>query len=110
MLDGGLARDAFLKVSAILGARAIAPVHCGLTGPISTDHPNRVSRTLVVSIGGARGAYEGGMIDYLVQAGEIKDGEPLAPCGFLCGTSIRPLKNTYSQRDSAAMCNSQLDG
>jgi len=91
MLDGGLTRDGFLKISAVLGARAFAPIHAGPTDPITTDHPNRVARALVLSGGGARGAYEGGVIDYLAQAGAIQDGQPLAPYDFVCGTSIGAL-------------------
>ncbi len=80
-----------MKITALLGADVAAPVGSALNAPIRSDHPNRVARALVLSGGGARGAYEAGIIDYLAQAGRIKDGQPLAPYGFICGTSIGAL-------------------
>lgn len=91
----GLTRDAFLRLGAVLATNAAAPVDTLLSGPIAGDHPNRVARALVLSGGGARGAYEAGIIDYLVQAGGIKDGQPLAPYGFVCGTSIGALNGYF---------------
>lgn len=47
-----------------------------------------VSHALVLSGGGARGAYEAGLICALAERGGIRDGQPLAPYGVVCGTSI----------------------
>jgi predicted acylesterase/phospholipase RssA len=58
-------------------------------------HRNRLGRrALVLSGGGARGAYQAGLIASWVAAGNIKDGEPLMPYGLVCGTSIGAL-NAY---------------
>jgi predicted acylesterase/phospholipase RssA len=84
-----------------LGALVAADTAIGSAAPYTTaqsidrDHPNRVERVLVLSGGGARGAYEAGIIDYLTQAAGVKDGQPLAPYGFVCGTSIGALNGYF---------------
>jgi predicted acylesterase/phospholipase RssA len=58
-------------------------------------HRNRMGRrALVLSGGGARGSYQAGLISAWTAAGNIKDGQPLAPYGLVCGTSIGAL-NAY---------------
>jgi len=47
-----------------------------------------VSHALIVAGGGARGAYEAGVIAGLVRRGGIAEGQTLAPYGLVCGTSI----------------------
>jgi predicted acylesterase/phospholipase RssA len=54
-----------------------------------------ISRALVLSGGGARGAYEAGIIGSMVASGGIRDGEPLAPYGLVCGTSIGALNGWF---------------
>ncbi|MBD5656789.1 MAG: patatin-like phospholipase family protein, partial [Candidatus Eremiobacteraeota bacterium] len=56
----------------------------------STETPgaNSASRALVLSGGGARGAYQGGLICALAERGGIADGHPLRPYELVCGTSI----------------------
>lgn len=54
----------------------------------------RERRALVLSGGGARGAYQAGLIQSFVNARGIKNGEVLAPYGLVCGTSIGAL-NAY---------------
>ena len=88
-------RAAFLRMAAAVGALGAAPERAWGAQPMDRDHPNRVERALALSGGGARGAYEGGIIDYLVQAGGIRDGEPLTPYGFVCGTSIGALNGYF---------------
>ncbi len=66
------------------------------TGPFSAPSPLRRNRTaLVLSGGGARGAYEAGIIEELARSGEIRDGQPLAPFGIVCGTSIGALNGWF---------------
>jgi predicted acylesterase/phospholipase RssA len=58
-------------------------------------HRNRLNRrALVLSGGGARGAYQAGLISALATVGNIQDGHLLAPYNIVCGTSIGAL-NAY---------------
>jgi predicted acylesterase/phospholipase RssA len=51
----------------------------------------KVKSALVLSGGGALGAYEAGVIDGLVEQSGTPDGEILAPYGLICGTSVGAL-------------------
>jgi predicted acylesterase/phospholipase RssA len=84
-------RRAFLT-SAI--AAATLPATAG-AAPLDPDHPGRVARALVLSGGGARGAYQAGLIDYLRLSRQIPDGAPLAPYGIVTGTSIGALNGYF---------------
>ncbi|MBD5654402.1 MAG: patatin-like phospholipase family protein [Candidatus Eremiobacteraeota bacterium] len=53
--------------------------------------PKPVSHALILSGGGARGAYEAGIIAGIARSGGISDGRRLAPYGLVCGTSIGAL-------------------
>jgi predicted acylesterase/phospholipase RssA len=55
----------------------------------------RARRALVLSGGGARGAYQAGLIDYLRLSRGIVDGQALAPYGFIAGTSIGALNGYF---------------
>ncbi|HEX4014548.1 MAG TPA: patatin-like phospholipase family protein, partial [Candidatus Cybelea sp.] len=71
------------------GASAIAPA---LLGASPEEHPFRpLERALVFSGGGARGAYEAGIVGALVAQQHVPDGAPLAPYEAICGTSIGAL-------------------
>ena len=61
--------------------RAETPVH----------EPQTISDALVLSGGGARGAYQAGIICALAERGGIADGQPLHPYGLVCGSSIGTL-------------------
>jgi predicted acylesterase/phospholipase RssA len=50
-----------------------------------------VARALVLSGGGARGAYEAGIVAALARAGGVPDGRALTPYGLISGTSIGAL-------------------
>jgi predicted acylesterase/phospholipase RssA len=50
-----------------------------------------LSNALVLSGGGARGAFQAGLICALAARGRIPDGKPLRPYGLVCGTSIGAL-------------------
>ena len=79
-----------------LSARAQSQVSPpDVAGGIEILQQRRLTRSaLVLSGGGARGAYQAGMIQGLPNARGIKDGEILAPYGLVCGTSIGAL-NAY---------------
>ncbi|HEY4433303.1 MAG TPA: patatin-like phospholipase family protein [Candidatus Cybelea sp.] len=72
------------------GASAVAPALLGASPEVET--PVRpLQRALVFSGGGARGAYEAGIVGALVAQQRVSDGEPLAPYEVVCGTSIGAL-------------------
>ena len=50
---------------------------------------------LVLSGGGARGAYQAGIVGALAASAGIADGMPLAPYDLVCGTSIGALNGWF---------------
>ena len=98
MSGPGLSRRSFLSSAGPLAAAApLAGLAQNLPLPPgeSSDHPNRLRQALVLSGGGARGAYQAGIIDYLRLSRQIPDGAPLAPYGFVAGTSIGALNGYF---------------
>ncbi len=85
-------RRAFLASAAALAAAPAAAKAAVATG---SDHPQRLTRALALSGGGARGAYQAGIIDYLRLSAQIPDGRPLAPYGLIAGTSIGALNGYF---------------
>jgi predicted acylesterase/phospholipase RssA len=69
---------------------AIASVAIPAAHPKAPQRPS-FSHALVLSGGGARGAFQAGIICALAQRGHIADGEPLRPYGLVCGSSIGAL-------------------
>jgi predicted acylesterase/phospholipase RssA len=90
--DNGLfGRRSFL---AALGAGAVATT-TDVRGAFAADidaYP-RIAFGLVLSGGGAKGAYEAGVVEAL--AGGIPDGSPLRPYGGVAGTSIGCLNGWF---------------
>ncbi len=81
-------RRAFLARAAALVGTTLAPAGA-TTGNASHIAPDRlVSHALVLSGGGARGAYQGGLICALARLAARSDGQQLLPYGLVCGTSI----------------------
>jgi len=74
----------------MLGSAAAAPIAMG-AAPAAAP----IERALVLSGGGARGAYEAGIIGSMVAGQRISDGMPLAPYGIVCGTSIGALNGWF---------------
>ena len=74
---------------AALGAFGLAPPLLGVSQNAPGMEP--LERALVLSGGGARGAYEAGLIGALAAIGSVADGSPLAPYELVCGTSIGAL-------------------
>jgi predicted acylesterase/phospholipase RssA len=90
MPDHDFSRRQFLGAASLLG---LAPI---LGGPaVAADQPNRVDHALCLSGGGARGAYEAGIIDYFRLSKGIGDGTPLPPYGIVAGTSIGALNGYF---------------
>jgi predicted acylesterase/phospholipase RssA len=76
-----------------LGAVGTAPSLLGATPP--AEEIEHIGRSLVLSGGGALGAYEAGIIGALAAWGGIRDGSPLAPYELVCGTSIGALNGWF---------------
>jgi predicted acylesterase/phospholipase RssA len=91
MTDSGLSRSHFLALSSLFATVGATPTPA--LNPIVVDR--RVERALVLSGGGARGAYQAGIIDSFVKSGGIADGSPLAPYGIVCGTSIGAINGYF---------------
>ncbi len=88
-------RAAFLAWAAAAAASAAAPPAAAAPPPPDPLHPGRLGYALVLSGGGARGAYEAGLIDELRLARRIAPGSPLAPYDIVCGTSIGALNGYF---------------
>lgn len=93
-----LSRERFLALAPLLTAAAwplsaaaqtAAPQPGGRLTP-----PARLKRSLVLSGGGALGAYEAGVVEALVAKAGIGEGQPLPQYGIIAGTSIGAL-NSY---------------
>lgn len=78
-------RRGFLQA---LAAAALTP---RLLGATSRSTSPLLERALVLSGGGARGAYEAGIVGALVASGGVTDGTPLPGYGLVAGTSIGAL-------------------
>ncbi len=89
-----LSRADFLAWGAAAAATASA-LPAAADPPIDPLHPQRRGYALVLSGGGARGAYEAGLVDYLRLAQGLADFAPLAPYGIVCGTSIGALNGYF---------------
>jgi len=81
---------------AAVGALTALPATADATVTIPAADPSApqgraVSDALVLSSGGARGAFQAGLICALAERGHIADGEALHPYGLVCGSSIGTL-------------------
>ena len=94
-----LSRKAFVNAAAAIAASL---PQAGRAAPPANGIP-RVDRALVLSGGGARGAYEAGIIDYIVRSRQIAVGTPLAPYGLIAGTSIGALNGYFAATGQYAL-------
>jgi predicted acylesterase/phospholipase RssA len=76
-----------------LGAAGLAPALLGTSADDAAYEP--LDRALVLSGGGARGAYEAGIVGALAAIGAVGDGSPLLPYEIVCGTSIGALNGWF---------------
>ena len=86
-----LSRRGFLTTAAALTLAS------GTTEAMA-DQPapaSRLERALCLSGGGARGAYEAGVIDYLRSSKQLSDGSALSPYGIVTGTSIGAINGYF---------------
>jgi predicted acylesterase/phospholipase RssA len=103
----GLNRKTFMvlgaAVSAVGDPRSVlaqstapaGPIPKAATVPTIPGAPrNALAQALVLSGGGALGAYEAGVVESLAAAAGVHEGQPLRPYGVVCGTSIGAL-NAY---------------
>lgn len=77
-----------------LGASGLAPALLG-TSESSKPAVETLDRALVLSGGGARGAYEAGLIGALAARDAVSDGSPLPQYEIVCGTSIGALNGWF---------------
>jgi predicted acylesterase/phospholipase RssA len=75
-----------------LGASALALPLLGASGDESEEP---LKGALVLSGGGARGAYEAGVVGALAAIGGVSDGSPLLPYQIVSGTSIGALNGWF---------------
>jgi predicted acylesterase/phospholipase RssA len=75
-----------------LAAAGFAPALIGAAGDEAMEP---LQRALVLSGGGARGAYEAGAVGELVAAAGISDGAAIPPYEVVCGTSIGALNGWF---------------
>ncbi len=86
-------RSVFLTA---LAAAGLAPALIGAARRRSDRAlPQPLERALVLSGGGARGAYEAGAVGELVAAAGISDGAAVPPYEVVCGTSIGALNGWF---------------
>jgi predicted acylesterase/phospholipase RssA len=76
-----------------LVAAASSPPLLGVNN--ESTSPQLLERALVLSGGGARGAYEAGIVGALAAAGGVSDGTPLPGYGLVAGTSIGALNGWF---------------
>lgn len=77
-----------------LGASGLAPSLLGISDG-DTPAVEPLDRALVLSGGGALGAYEAGLVGALAARGAVGDGSPLLPYEIVCGTSIGALNGWF---------------
>ncbi len=85
----GNRRNFLASVGAVAGGAALRPTAARASIRDLDEQPEHsASHALVLSGGGARGAYQAGFICALAQRNGIADGQSLKPYGLVCGTSI----------------------
>ncbi|MGA2761002.1 MAG: patatin-like phospholipase family protein [Candidatus Cybelea sp.] len=77
-----------------LGASGLAPALLGASDG-ATVAVEQLDRALVLSGGGALGAYEAGLVGALAATGSVSDGSPLPGYEMVCGTSIGALNGWF---------------
>jgi predicted acylesterase/phospholipase RssA len=81
----------------LMSAGAVSAAPLLASSAMAAEEPSiePIPRTLVLSGGGARGAYEAGFIGALAAAYNVPDGQALPGYGAVCGTSIGALNGWF---------------
>jgi predicted acylesterase/phospholipase RssA len=77
-----------------IASLAATPILLGAANP--AGHEPRLGHALVLAGGGARGAYEAGIVEALRGAAGVSDGEPIPGVDVVCGTSIGALNGWFT--------------
>ncbi len=88
-------RNDFLAALGAVGATSLLGAAPAPVAPFGDLVPDRSDAALVLSGGGARGAYEAGIVQGLVEQHGIADGTAL-PFHIVCGTSIGSLVGWFA--------------
>jgi NTE family protein len=91
MRSSRVSRAAFIALSAAAQAAVSVPGTARAQTPAAPAAPQKLRKSLVLSGGGALGAYEAGVIQHLIEASGVREGQPLPDHGVVCGTSIGAL-------------------
>ncbi len=77
------------------GVASVAARPVVAAAPAFSSPDTRLGTAIVLSGGGARGAYEAGVIEGLVRAAGVNDGEPLPGIDVVIGTSIGAINGWF---------------
>jgi predicted acylesterase/phospholipase RssA len=77
------------------GALSVSPAIASAAPATPPEDLEPLERVLVLSGGGARGAYEAGIVCALAARHGVTDGQPLTNYGGVCGTSIGALNGWF---------------
>ena len=91
---GALSRRGALAMLAAMTSLGAAPALAQSPAPPTTPD-TRLGSILVLSGGGARGAYEAGVIEGLVQRDNVRDGQPIPGVDAVVGTSIGAINGWF---------------
>jgi predicted acylesterase/phospholipase RssA len=85
-----------------MGAAGVLPATLAAAPPVAgppplgtAENPHFLEAALVLSGGGARGAFEAGFVCESARIRGVRDGQPLTPYEFVCGTSIGALNGWF---------------
>jgi predicted acylesterase/phospholipase RssA len=91
-MESSFTRSRFLLLAA--AAQMATTAGANAQGISGVQLPESLKRSLVLSGGGALGAYEAGVVQALVNRSGVREGQPLPQYGVVTGTSIGAL-NAY---------------
>ncbi len=86
-------RNALAMLAAVASIGAVPAAAQPFAPPLTPD--TRFGTVLVLSGGGARGSYEAGVIEGLVQRGNVRDGQPIPGVDAVVGTSIGAINGWF---------------
>ncbi len=81
--------------SEFIAGLGATPLALGATARRPSLRDSRLDGALVLAGGGAKGAYEAGVVEALRTATGVRDGEPIPGVDVICGTSIGALNGWF---------------